>query len=141
MMSFLERVVNHRVNDGSSVEEQLSPEGLDIRTLKTKQPSHLSAKRIEFNTALRAMVVLCPLSFCCSLPPSQYPQRAKGVPAAGPTEPFQFEVRLAPVAVRQRPTPILALAAAENLDRLGEARVARRVDNLEIIESAEDVVV
>src|SRR5205807_6048555 len=65
----------------------------------------------------------------------------KGVPAAGPTEPFQFEVRLAPVAVRQRPTPILALAAAENLDRLGEARVARRVDNLEIIESAEDVVV
>ena len=34
MMSFLERVVNHRVNDGSSVEEQLSPKGLDIRTLE-----------------------------------------------------------------------------------------------------------
>jgi hypothetical protein len=34
MMSFLERAVNHRVNDGSSIEEQLSPEGLDLRTLE-----------------------------------------------------------------------------------------------------------
>src|SRR5438105_4971281 len=76
-----------------------------------------------------------------SIPPLQHPQRAERVPAAGCAEPFQFEVGPALPAVLQRPAAILPPGAPDDLDRLGKTRVGRRVDGLEIIESAEDVVV
>src|SRR5213596_2382798 len=75
------------------------------------------------------------------VPPSQHPPGPKRVPAAGHTDPFQFEVGLALVAILQRPSAVLALAVADNLDRLGEAWVRARVDRLEIVQSTEDVVV
>src|SRR5258708_4476193 len=41
----------------------------------------------------------------------------------------------------QGPAPVLAPALPYDLDRLGEALVARSVDGLEIVQRAEDVVV
>ena len=76
-----------------------------------------------------------------SVPPLQHPQRAECVPTARRTEAFQFEVRLALPAVLQRPAAVGALGATDDVDRFAEAPVPRRVDGLEIIESAEDVVV
>src|SRR5437588_1423728 len=75
------------------------------------------------------------------IPPLQHPQRAEGVPAAGRAEPFKLEIRLPFVRVLQGPAPVLALAFAHDVDRLGEALIARRAHGLEIVESAEDVVV
>src|SRR5205823_14120879 len=76
-----------------------------------------------------------------AIPPSQHPPGPQRVPAAGFTKLFQFEVGLALVTILQRPSAVLALAAADNLDRLGEAWVSLRVDRLEIVQSAENVVV
>src|SRR5947208_1597666 len=79
------------------------------------------------------------LTLC--LPPLKHSQRPKRVPAAGRAKPFQIEIRLASIFVVQRPATILALAGAHNFDRLRKARVGRRIDGLEIVQSAEDVVV
>jgi hypothetical protein len=57
------------------------------------------------------------------------------------TEAFELEVRLPPVAVLQQPTAVCPLLAADDVDRLGEAPVARRADVSEVIERAENVVV
>ena len=43
--------------------------------------------------------------------------------------------------ILQWPTAVIEPAAADDVDSLSEALVARRVDGLEIVESAEDVVV
>src|SRR5437773_671017 len=75
-----------------------------------------------------------------AFPPLQHAQRAEGVPTAGRTQSFQFKVGLALVAVLQRPAAVLAPSAADDVDRSAEALVTRRVDGLEVIESAEDVV-
>src|SRR5438105_3533360 len=71
----------------------------------------------------------------------QHPQGAECVPAARRAEAFQLEVRLPLVRVLQRPAAVLVLAVMDDVDGVGEARVARRVDGVEIVESAEDVVV
>src|SRR5207249_3239557 len=81
------------------------------------------------------------LALRLAIPPSQHPPGPQRVPAAGFTKLFQFEVGLALVTILQRPSAVLALAAADNLDRLGEAWVSLRVDRLEIVQSAENVVV
>src|SRR6266516_62827 len=78
---------------------------------------------------------------CSPIPPLQHPQRAEGVPTARRAESFEREIRLPLVRMLQRPAPVLALPATDDIDCLGEAPVARRVDGLEIVESAEDVVV
>src|SRR2546426_12754295 len=75
------------------------------------------------------------------VPPLEHPQRAESVPAARRPEAFELEIRLSPVRVFQRPAAVLAPAVTKDVDRLGEAPVARRVDGLESVESAEDVVV
>src|SRR5207244_4949063 len=75
------------------------------------------------------------------VPPLQHPQCAQRVPAARRARAFQLEVRLPLVRMLQRPAAVRALAALDDGDGVGEARVARRVDVLEIVESAEDVVV
>src|SRR5207248_953399 len=62
-------------------------------------------------------------------------------PTAGRADALQFEVGLALPAVLQRPTAVVASCAAHELDRLGQARVARRADGLEMVKGAEDVVV
>jgi hypothetical protein len=49
---------------------------------------------------------------------------------------FQVEVRLALVAVFQRPAAVLTLPTADNLDRLGEALVAWGLDGLEVVDRA-----
>src|SRR5437899_12923647 len=76
-----------------------------------------------------------------TLPPLQHPQCPEGVPAAGLTEAFELEERLPLVAVLQRPATVGAPAAADELDRIAEARIARCLDRLKVIESAQDVVV
>src|SRR5262249_11167463 len=53
----------------------------------------------------------------------------------------QLEVGLALVAVLELPAAIVAPRASDDVDRLGEARVARRLDGLEVIERAQDIVV
>src|SRR5262245_26464660 len=76
-----------------------------------------------------------------SIPPFEHPQRAQSIPTAGRTEAFQFEVRLALVAVLQGPKAVRPLAITHDVDGLGETPVARRADGLEIVESPENVVV
>src|SRR5438552_16611595 len=75
-----------------------------------------------------------------TIPPLQHPPGSKRVPAAGLAKSFQFEVGLALVAILQQPSAVVAPAAPDNLDRLGKAWVSSRVDRLEIVQSAEDVV-
>src|SRR5262249_11122716 len=75
------------------------------------------------------------------IPPLQHPQRAERVPAAGRTEAFQFEVCLALPAVLQRPAAVAPPGVLNDLDRLGEALVARRTHGLEMVQGTEDVVV
>src|SRR5437773_2549221 len=75
------------------------------------------------------------------IPPLQHPQGAEGVPAAGGADALHLEIGLSLVPVLQRPAAVLALAAADEVDRLGEARVAGRLDGLEIIEGPEHVIV
>src|SRR5437762_1594815 len=74
------------------------------------------------------------------VPPPQHAQRAQSIPAARRAEAFKLEIRLPFVRVFERPAPVLALPAADDVDCLGQARVARRIDGLEVVECAEDVV-
>src|SRR5262249_59437917 len=76
-----------------------------------------------------------------AVPPLQHPQCPEGVPAAGRAPSFQLEVGLALVAVVERPAAVVAPRPSDDVDRLGEARIARRLDGLEVIERAQDVVV
>src|SRR5207247_7737945 len=75
------------------------------------------------------------------IPPLQHPQRAESVPAAPRAETLELEIGLPLVRVLQPPATVLALAATDDVDGLSEAPVARRVDGLEIVECAGDVVV
>src|SRR2546430_1567693 len=75
-----------------------------------------------------------------AVPPFQYPQGAEGVPATGRANAFQFKKRLALEPVPQQPPAVPALAAADDVDRVGEAPVARRLDGLKVIEGPEDVI-
>jgi len=74
-------------------------------------------------------------------PPLQHPPRSQSGPTAGRTEAFEFEVGPARVPVLERPTAVSPLAATDDVDSFGEALVPRRVDGLEMVESAEDIVV
>src|SRR5439155_1569522 len=74
-------------------------------------------------------------------PRPQYVQCAQSIPAARRTAVFELEIRFSFVRVLQRPAAVLPLPAADDVDGFGEARVARCVDGLEIIERSEDVVV
>src|SRR5262249_11795026 len=76
-----------------------------------------------------------------AVPPLQDPQCPQGVPAAGRAEWFQRGVGLPLVVVLQRPAAILAPGALDDVNRLGEARVAGRAHGLEVIERAKDIVV
>src|SRR5262249_50279202 len=76
-----------------------------------------------------------------ALPPLQHPQCPEGVPAAGRAKLFHLEVGLALVAVLERPAAIFVSRVTDDVNRLGEARIAGRVHCLEVIERAKDVVV
>ena len=65
----------------------------------------------------------------------------EGIPTAGSAQAFQFKVRLTSVGVFQRPAAFLTPFVLNDLDRLGETLVARRLDRLEVIQSTEDIVV
>src|SRR6266508_427895 len=62
-------------------------------------------------------------------------------PAARRAEALELEIRLPLVRVLPRPAAVLAPARTYDADGLGEAAVARRVDGLEIVDGAKDVVV
>jgi hypothetical protein len=76
-----------------------------------------------------------------SVPPAEYTQGAERVPAAGRAESLKLKIGFPLVGVLQRPTAVFEPAAVNDFDGLGEARIARSVDSLEIIERAENVVV
>src|SRR5262245_41087404 len=85
----------------------------------------------------RATLLALPLA----VPPLQYPQCPEGVPAAGRAKSFQLEVGLALVAILKLPAAIIAPRASDDVNRLGNARIAGRLACLEIIEGAKDIVV
>src|SRR5260370_11909921 len=74
-------------------------------------------------------------------PPLQHAQGAQRIPAAGRAEAFQLEVGFAPVHVLQRPAAVGPLTALDQADGVGQARVPRRPDGLEIVEGTQNVVV
>jgi len=53
------------------------------------------------------------------IPPPQHPQRAQSIPAARRAEAFELEISLPFVRVFERPAPVLALAATDDVDCLG----------------------
>ncbi len=78
---------------------------------------------------------------CASLiPPLQYAHRSESVPAAGGSEAFQLEIGFPFVGVLEPPAAVFAAGVADDFDGFGEARVARGIDGLEVIESAQNVV-
>src|SRR5216683_645303 len=54
---------------------------------------------------------------------------------------FQLEVGLPFVRLLQRPAAVRKLPVLDNADGVGQARIARRLNGLEIVERAENVVV
>ena len=76
------------------------------------------------------------------IPPLQHAQRAERVPAARRPDAFQLKVRLS--FVRNADSdhrPSSPTTGTNDVDRVGEARVAGRIDLLEMVECAQDVVV
>src|SRR5262245_17324457 len=107
---------------------------------KHKRFEHGEIRRTEFwllSPLPRATRVARPIT----VPPLQYPKCPEGIPAAGRAEAFQLEVGLALVAVLERPAAIVAPRASDDVNRLGEARIAGRLNGLEVIEGAKDIVV
>jgi len=103
----------------------------------TNSVSHRTASRFCAFQSSRSTLLLCvPL-----IPPLQYAHGSKSVPAAGCAEAFQFEICFPFVGVLERPAAVFAPAAADDFDGFGEARIARGIDSLEVIEGAENVVV
>src|SRR6187549_2546863 len=76
-----------------------------------------------------------------SFPPFQHAQRSERVPATRRPPGFQLEVGLPPVRVLQRPTTAGASTAADDVDRLGQPSITRRVNRLEVVERTKNVVV
>src|SRR5260370_37709277 len=75
------------------------------------------------------------------MPPFQHAQGAEGVPAAGRPRPFHLEVRLSLIGMLQRPAAILALGPFDNADGILQARAARGITALEIIQGPKNVIV
>src|SRR6516225_3648956 len=75
------------------------------------------------------------------VPPLQYPQCSESVPATGRAKSFHLEVGLPLVAVLEQPAAIIALRASDDVNRLGQAWIARGLDRLEVIKRTQDIVV
>jgi hypothetical protein len=68
------------------------------------------------------------------VPPAEYPQGTESVPAAGRARELKLKIRFSFVGVLQGPAAVFELAVVDDLDSLSEARIARSVDGLKIIE-------
>src|SRR5215831_497532 len=107
---------------------------------KHKRFEHGEIRRTEFwllSPLPRATRVARPIT----VPALQYPKCPEGIPAAGRAEAFHLEVGLALVGVLERPAAVGVARASDDVNRLGEARIAGGIDSLEVIEGAKDVVV
>src|SRR3989442_16021795 len=75
------------------------------------------------------------------VPPCEHAPRAERVPATRFSRAFEREVRLPAVDVLQEPPAVLPALAANEIDRLREALVARRAGGRELVKRAQDVIV
>src|SRR5262249_46643727 len=80
------------------------------------------------------------LACLVAVPPLQHAKSAEGIPAARGAEALHDEIGLAVVAMLQRPAAVVAAGALDDVDRVHEASIAGRVDGLEVIECAKNVV-
>ena len=75
-----------------------------------------------------------------ALPPLQHPQRPQSIPPASRTHPLHLKISLTSIPVLQHPTPISALARANNLNSVVKTRIIRRINAPKIIKRPKNVV-